>query len=240
MPNVTVIIPTWNNEEQLYQCLESLTSTEYQMDIIVVNNGSSDVQYPNVQVITTGENLGWEGGLKEGLKHTTSKYVVFCNDDVFLPYANRDLFKNMERMLEENPKIGAIGPSTNVAMGFQGIWQKPWFSAFSVPFLIGFCMFLRRSALDEAGGVDDTAPGGDDLDLSIRLRDAGYLLVCYKDGFIFHHGFQTGIRVHGDPLQPMGWNSHGMRERTDDWLIRKHGFLKWWNMLIGQQEIRPL
>jgi len=118
-------------------------------------------------------------------------------------------------------------------MGWQNIWAGPWSGSFPVPFLIGFCMILRRSALEEAGGIDDSAPGGDDLDISIRLQNAGYDLVCFKNGFVYHHGFQTGIKLHGGPDQVGGWNSPQMTERTNDWLIRKHGFLKWWKALVG-------
>lgn len=230
---LTFIIPTFNNPDQLQQCVDSLLRSKGRVEIIIVNNGSSEAasSSPYVKVINTGENLGWEGGLVEGLKHTTSKYVVFCNDDVFLPQSSYTHFVDMVEYLEAHDDVGAIGPSTNVAMGFQNIWSAP--KNLSVTFLIGFCMVVRREALEKAGGIDDTAPGGDDIDLSIRLRDAGYRLVCYKDAFIYHHGFQTGVRVHGSPDQPKGWNSPAMTERTNDWLIRKHGFLKWWNTMIN-------
>lgn len=231
------ILPTWNNEQQLMSALQSIlhTGAYYPVRIIVVNNGSAKLESPNdnVTMINTGKNLGWEGGLEEGLKHVTGKYVVFCNDDVFVPRSSFRMFRDMIRTMEMYPEIGAIGPSTNVAMGWQNIWAQPMFSSQTVPFLIGFCLLVRREALEKAGGVDTSAPGGDDIDLSIRLKDAGYTLVCAKDHFIYHHGFQTGIRVHGDPSKPGGWNSPQMTERTNDWLIRKHGFLKWWKTLVG-------
>ena len=86
-------------------------------------------------------------------------------------------------------------------------------------------------ALEEAGGVDDTLPGGDDIDLSIRLRDAGYALVVRKDIFVWHHGFQTGERLNGTSDKPGGWNSQEMSDNTNMALIKKHGLQKWMNTM---------
>jgi GT2 family glycosyltransferase len=235
---LSIIIPTFNNETQLNQCVQSLSYAHawYPLDIIIINNGSGELSFPEflpVRVFNTGENLGWEGGLLEGLKHTENKYVVFMNDDTYLPKASYGVFREMVRMMEMYPKIGAMGPSSNVVMSYQNIWAEPQYGSFTVPFLIGYCVLLRRTALDGAGGVDDTAPGGDDIDLSIRLREKGYDLVCYKEGFVYHHGFQTGTRIHGNSSEANGWNSKAMTERTNDWLIRKHGFLTWWKTMVA-------
>ena len=102
-------------------------------------------------------------------------------------------------------------------------------------FLIGYCILVRREALDKAGGVQDMEHGGDDIDLSIRLRKAGYILVSRRTEFVYHHGFQTGERVHGKPNQANGWNSREMIENTNMELIRKHGFLEWWETLVQQK-----
>lgn len=85
-------------------------------------------------------------------------------------------------------------------------------------------MFVRRSDLEAAGGIDDTLPGGDDFDLSIRLRKLGKKLAICRDAFVFHHGFKTGERLRGGPDKPGGWNSQEMSDRTNMALIRKHGF----------------
>ena len=95
--------------------------------------------------------------------------------------------------------------------------------ATAIPYLIGFCLLVRRSALDEVGGIDSTLPGGDDIDLSIRLRQAGYTLVCDRHSFVYHYGYRTGERVHGDRTVPGGWNSPQMIQATANALIAKHG-----------------
>lgn len=233
---VTVLIPTYDNVDQLNDCVSSMIRTigYYPLKIIVINNGEADLSHlvsKDIEVLNPGRNLGWEGGLKEGLKHTSTKYVLFANDDIYLPQSAQTWMRDMVRLMEVYPEIGAQGPSTNVAMGTQNIWSPPFMDSFVTTFLIGFCMLLRRSALDEVGGVDDTLPGGDDLDISIRMRKAGHILVVNRHVFVYHHGFQTGNRVHGDHMRPGGWNSPQMTENTNTALIRKHGFLNWWQTL---------
>ena len=92
-------------------------------------------------------------------------------------------------------------------------------------------MLVRRSTLDEVGGIDVNFPTGDDIDLSIRFLKAGYLLQVDKTVFVYHHGFQTGERLYGGPSKPGGWNSPTMTDDTNRMIINKHGFKAWWRTM---------
>lgn len=242
---VSILIPTYTNVDQLRQCVESMLMYRfiYPIEIIIVNNGQAPLEHlykdiDHVKVITTGKNLGWEGGLKEGLKHTNSKYVMFSNDDIYVPRSSSNWLKNMVRVLETYKEAGAVGPATNVVMGPQNIFNPPFVQCFQAQFLVGFCVLFRRAALDDIGGVDDTLPGGDDLDYSIRLRKKNWKMIVMKDIFVYHHGFQTGNKLHGDHTVANGWNSPQMTERTNTAIIKKHGFMAWWE-LIAPQPLPP-
>jgi hypothetical protein len=139
-----------------------------------------------------------------------------------------------------DPKVGAVGPASNVVMGLQNIFSYTPISIFTTKYLIGFCFLARRSALEEVGGIDTSLPGGDDLDMSIRLRKAGYKLIVDKNVFVYHHGFQTGNRVHGGSDVRGGWNSFEMMEKTNKALIQKHGFITWWECMKGGYEMPSL
>ncbi len=115
----------------------------------------------------------------------------------------------------------------------QNIFATVPFRVYAARFLIGFCVLVRRSVLDKVGGIDNSLPGGDDLDLSMRLRSAGYKLIVDRDVFVFHHGFKTGNRVYGDVNEPGGWNSYEFLEKTNFALIRKHGFKAWYETMHG-------
>jgi hypothetical protein len=191
-----------------------------------------------VEILEPGNNLGWEGGLKLGLKYIPKdvEYVMFCNDDVFLPYSSKFWLHDMLQWFK-NPAVGAVGPTTNVVMGAQNIFNAINIPAFTTDLLIGFCMLLRRSALEKAGGIDDTLPGGDDFDLSIRLVDAGYKLICDRNIFLFHHGFKTGERLHGNAMVGGGWNSYEMQQAVNTALIKKHGFARWQRLMLSINQV---
>ena len=230
---VDILIPSFDNPQFLGPCINSIlghTQSRENIRIIVINNGAKETEnyvtkHPLVKFIHAGKNLGWEGGLKLGLEHSDTEFVCFMNDDTYIPYAS-SLWVN--RCLSEfaNPEVAAVGPTTNLCRGYQNIFLDQ-FAGYYAPYaslLIFFCVFLRRKDLDAVGGVDDTLPGGDDLDLCIRLTKAGKKLVICRDAFVFHHGFKTGERVKGGPDRPVGWNSREMTENTNKALIRKHGF----------------
>ena len=237
---IDLIIPSFNNPDLLNQCISSIASLRlyYPCRIIIVNNGHPnslagipDLPYLDI-VQTGGANLGWEGGLKKGLERSKSEFVGFLNDDIYIPSASAHWLRQLMSTFHA-PEVAAVGPSTNMVMGPQNIWKGIVHQMIETTFLIGFCMLLRRKALDEVGGVDDTLPGGDDLDLSIRLRSAGYKLVARRDVFVFHHGFVTGTRLFGGETKKGGWNSREMTERTDRALVLKHGFRKWFECRAG-------
>ncbi len=229
---VDIIIPTYDNPSFLGPCVNSIlahTQSRENLRIIIVNNGSKEIEnlitrHPFITFVHAGKNLGWEGGLKLGLEHSKSPVVCFMNDDTYVPYAS-SLW--LAKCLSEfrNPHVAAVGPSTNVVRGYQNIFldQTAGYYAPYASLLIGFCIFVRRSDLEAAGGIDDALPGGDDLDLSIRLRKLGKKLVICRDVFVFHHGFKTGERVRGGPDRPGGWNSKEMTDITNHALIKKHG-----------------
>lgn len=244
LERVDLIIPTWDNPQFLLPCINSVAATReaYPIRIIVVNNGHPAIkqhipEYPGLlEFIQAPGNLGWEGGLKLGLEHSDAKFVMFLNDDTFIPVSSTRWIRNMMPHFYL-PQVAAVGPTSNFVSGAQNIWHQSRKSQEFVNFLIGFCMLIRRSALDEVGGVDDTLPGGDDLDLSIRFKNAGYGLICDRSTFVYHHGTKTGERLHGGAGDANGWNSQEMIERTNDALIRKHGFRAWFKTMWGEPQL---
>lgn len=243
MAQIELIIPTYNNPNLLHACLGSFKRSGVDLTdlchITVINNGHPESLRgipPEAywyRIVQAPKNLGWEGGLTEGLRLTTSTLVGFVNDDIVVPPQNPTWLRRMVAWFRD-PAIGAVGPSSNYVAGCQSIFWNPASSltnvhTFAAPFLIGFFVVMRRAALDAIGGLDLTLPGGDDLDWSMSLRRAGYTLLADRTVFIFHHGQQTGRKEHGD-----FWNSEQMLHPIHTALIQKHGFAAYWNCVAGQ------
>jgi len=225
---VVVIIPSMDNRAYLEPCLNSLLNFTdgALLRVDVVNNGRPDscdwINYDNVTIAQSGENLGWERALQRGMDRSYEPLALFLNDDtLFLPRKS-DWLMNLVNDLDD-PTVAAAGPSSNLVAGPQSTTQQLPAPRYQARYLIGFCLLIRRSALDQVGGIDTTLPGGDDIDLSIRLRQAGYTLVCDRRSFVYHYGFRTGQRVHGRSDVPGGWNSPQIIDATANALRAKHG-----------------
>lgn len=233
--SVDIIIPTMDNGLQLYQCLYSLihgSSEKQAATITVINNGQpgyvgrilGDIK--EVNVIEAGGNIGWEGGINLGAKKTSGAYILMLNDDTAIVPGNPDWLANMVRHLEEHPECAAIGPSSNMVAQKQSIFHPDQplhapslgFKLGYTSLLIGFCLLVRRDVFEDLGGLAASLPGGDDLDLSIRIELAGWQLLLDRSCFVYHHGSQTGQRAFG-----AYWNSIEMQDRTKMELIRRHG-----------------
>src|SRR5271165_4834303 len=113
---VSVIIVSWNAREYLMQCLASLSTEEdrYRMEIIVVDNASSDGSadavatcYPNVRLIRNTENLGFAKANNIGVAASRGRYLWFVNSDVkVLPQCVTRLVD----FCEAHPNVGMVGP----------------------------------------------------------------------------------------------------------------------------------
>jgi GT2 family glycosyltransferase len=113
---VSVIIVSWNARKYLLQCLASLSADacRYPMEIIVVDNASSDGSadsvascYPDVHLIRNAENVGFAKANNIGVSASTGEYLCFVNSDVkVLPHCVTGLID----FCREHPKVGMVGP----------------------------------------------------------------------------------------------------------------------------------
>jgi GT2 family glycosyltransferase len=104
-PLISVIIPCYNGAEHLAEAIDSiLAQRAVDPEIIVVDDGSADdsgqiaARYPDVHYIRQS-NSGVAVARNTGLRHATSEYVVFLDqDDRLLPHA---LESNLRCLLEQ-------------------------------------------------------------------------------------------------------------------------------------------
>ena len=112
MNKVTVVVPNWNGIEYLRKCLNSLRGQDYDFDLIVVDNGSTDgsvsmteAEYPEAKLIAFPENTGFCHACNEGMKMADTPYVILLNNDTeVLP----GFIGNLVKAIEENEKIFAV------------------------------------------------------------------------------------------------------------------------------------
>jgi len=230
-PQLTIQIPTYRNPNQLADTVDSLLRfTEYPFVIRIINNDQNRVPVDdfvqklpvdNVEVVHAGGNRGWMAAHNMALKKCTTPYVCLLNDDVLFTPSQMDFWRRLCGWFAE-PEIGAVGPISNFVMGSQNAWNLTHGLIHETSLLIGFCVVMRTDLIKEIGGLDETLPGGDDFDWSIRIRKAGYRLVVDRLCYLHHIGRQTGNRVHA------AWDGAVHQEITMNALIRKHSVRDWY------------
>lgn len=235
--NLTVAVPTWNNPHQLTDTLVSMVrNTPFVGRVIVVNNGQD--RYEDIQAavpydidwLNTGKNLGWMGGINRALEYADTDYFCMLNDDVLFPPSSFYFWEYLLRWFDRND-VGGVGPSSNYVAGAQSAFMHVGYPVITTPFLIGFCAVYRTELLKRLGGLDESLPGGDDLDLSIRVQDEGFKLVADRRAYLHHIGAQTGQRVKGSE-----WDSAEAQSDTANALMRKHGIRRWFECVSGNYE----
>jgi GT2 family glycosyltransferase len=204
-----IVIPTWSNAKCLINCLESLfdLTEDAEYRVVVVDNGSADdtQQYlADVQkrhpliVHRNEENLGFVKATNQGLAYAApGENVLWLNDDTQI--VDGLWLKKLESSLTGD--AGAVGPVSNFVMGLQQVMlssQIPHKSHLA-NFLIGFCLLIRADAFHRVGYLDGRflMGGNDDLDYSLRLREAGYKLLVDRTTFVLHYGARSIERIGG-------------------------------------------
>ena len=113
---VSVVIVTWNSQDEISACLESFdkfASKNYDYEIIVVDNKSSDStvkvinkkRLAHCKVYALDENTGFSSGNNYGLKKCAGEYVLLLNPDTIL---TEDIIDAMVHKLAE-PNTGIVG-----------------------------------------------------------------------------------------------------------------------------------
>lgn len=125
---VSAVTVNWNNPDDTVECLHSLRSSMPNMDLIVVDNGSSDDsvavikrEVPQVDILEMGENLGYvkgiNAGIIEALARDSTHVLIINNDATVTDTLVEELLDSMDR----NREAGLVGPKI-LYHGTNRIW----------------------------------------------------------------------------------------------------------------------
>lgn len=167
---------------------------EYGAELIVVDNASTDGSreylervvgtYQYLKVILNSENLGVAGGRNSASEFASRKYRLMIDDDTII--SKSDIVKMLE-YIDSNREIGALSPK--IVHAKTGSDQNNHGSqVLHVSNFHGACHLLRSEACKKVGQIDHLCSfGGEELDLSIRLRSEGYQVVFYPYSTAYHN-----------------------------------------------------
>ncbi|EOY49544.1 putative bi-functional transferase/deacetylase [Streptomyces lividans 1326] len=190
---VSVIVPAYNEKECIEATLRSLARSTHPVEIIVVDDGSTDgtadiaesLGLPGVRVVRQA-NAGKPAALNNGVRHARYDIVVMMDGDtVFEPDTVRHLVQPFA-----DPSVGAVAGNAKVGnrRTLIGAWQHiEYVMGFNLdrrmydllrcmPTIPGAIGAFRREAVLQAGGMsDDTL--AEDTDITIALHRAGWRVV---------------------------------------------------------------
>lgn len=230
-PTCDIIVVTYNNLTMLDRCICSIkANTSEPVRIIIVNNGDKfDIPTdPSVVILKAPKNLGWTHGVNAGvewvLAHDPAPFIMWMNDDTQIMPHDYGWLTKMINCFQLDPKIGIVGPASNAVMGFQSTNHVHLPPAIETTYLSGMCLLSRQSIVKKMFPLDQCEAGGDDLDLSMRMTEKGYKMCVCRRSFMLHFCSVTGKKIYGE-----FWNSPAQAEEINTWLIKKHGFKKWFD-----------
>lgn len=105
---ISIIVPVYNVEKYLEECLESILDQNFgAYEIICVNDGSTDhsaeilkkyeMKYSRIKVIEHAENRGLSAARNTAMKHADGKYIMFVDsDDMIVPNILEELYETAE------------------------------------------------------------------------------------------------------------------------------------------------
>jgi glycosyltransferase involved in cell wall biosynthesis len=212
LPNVSVIIPTYNRASMVIEAVESVLNQTYKdIELIVVDDGSTDntedVLRPYFGRITyiKQENRGNAAARNMGLKEAKGELIAFNDsDDLWV----EDKLEKEVRYLEEHPDVDmvcgngiifgntkdagrlVISQSRAESLERKGISIKDIFmkSTIRTPTVV-----IRKMVIDALGGFDGNLRVCVDGDFSLRLLGGGYKATFINDVFF-------KLRKHDDNL----------------------------------------
>lgn len=208
----SVVVVAYNSGQFLRECVASIYNTHPEVEIIVVDNASTDgaamqvqAEFPSVKVVRNDENTGFGAGSNLGSTSTDREFLVFLNPDTVVLDG---WLEALVRPLAEDLSIGLVTPKVlirddpdhiNVAglnVHLSGISMcrglgKPQ-SALNkkaeVAAISGVAFAARRDVFEAIGGFDeDFFLYMEDVDLSARAWLSGYRCLYVPQAVVLHN-----------------------------------------------------
>jgi GT2 family glycosyltransferase/glycosyltransferase involved in cell wall biosynthesis len=217
---VDVIVAAYRGLEETKRCLNSVLADPDRPagQVIVVDDCSPDPRLAawlgklagsgRVKLLRNRRNLGFVASMNRGMEEAGTHDVALLNSDTEVP---RGWLRRLTAQAYAVPRVASVSPFSNNATicGYPSVSGGAPAFGFDVdaidaacrtanagrrvelPTTVGFCMYIRRAALNDVGLFDVRAFGagyGEENDFCLRATAHGWrhLLAC--DTYVFHKG----------------------------------------------------
>ncbi len=209
---LTVIVPTWNRRDLLRRCLDALSRQTAAVNILVVDDASTDdtsslvrEAYPQVTLLSLERNLGFAAAANRGLELVSSPYAALLNNDA--EPAERWAEAGLKALQEASPDFGFFASRMLQADHPQRLdgagdlysrtglpTKRGWGEAADRYAVLEEVMgasagaaFYRMEMLRRIGFFDeDFVMYLEDVELSLRARVYGYRCAYLPEAVVYH------------------------------------------------------
>ena len=183
--DLTVIIVTFNSEDKIFECIESIPSD---IDIYVVENSDKknfksvlENKYSNVKCILMGSNRGYAVANNIGLRLVKTNYALVLNPDTKI---KRNTIDNFFNFLKIKKDFWLLGPSNDqshkTGLGENNIYE--------VENLKGFALFFNITKFNQDFFDENFFLFFEEIDLCKKVKKKGGSIYLNKNITIYHEG----------------------------------------------------
>lgn len=206
MPYFSIIIPVYNRPDEMKELLDSLTAqTCSDFEVVVIEDGSSDAlkcdtlvdSYRDRMPITYfyKPNTGQSDSRNIGMSKATGEYFLFFDSDCIIPPHYIETVKQ-KLATDYTDCFGGPDAAHKSFSDIQKAINHSMTSFFTTGGIRGgknqlekFCprsfnMGFSRKVYEATQGFRDTL--GEDIDLSTRIRKAGFRTMLIREAFVYH------------------------------------------------------
>ena len=221
MPQVTVILPTWNRAKWLKTSIESVLSQTFQdFELIVVDDASTDSTGEilegysrKIRTILLPENLGVSAARNAAIVQSDSKWIAFLDSDDYWHAEKLEKQIKQTRLCPEyqihfTDEIW-IRNGIRVNPKYKHRKREGWIfkPSLALCLMAPSTVMLHRELLERHGMFDDALPVCEDYDLWLRLT-AYHPVALLNEKLMTRHG------GHSDQLSRKPWGIDRFRVQS--------------------------
>jgi N-acetylglucosaminyl-diphospho-decaprenol L-rhamnosyltransferase len=231
-----VYIPNYNGLQRIKRALQSLREQSRPLDVVVIDNGSSDdsvalvrEQFPEVTVLELGRNLGFGPAINRAVREHPADPLILLNNDVeceprFVEAMLDSYAEGVEAIAgvlvqERSPAlIDSAGVVADVTlMGFDYLHGEPIEATLGAADPLGptgGAALYRQAAFEAVGGFDERIfLYYEDLDLALRMVAAGGRCRLAAEARVLHAYSASLGAGSGEKFAHTGWSRGYMLRR---------------------------
>lgn len=176
LPLVSVIVPTYNSEKTIHQCLQSIKKQSYKnIETIVVDRNSTDKTAQithHFQARLVVLDSGRSEARNRAARAATGEFILFIDSDMTL---DPKVIEESVAELAQHDIHGVIIAEKYVSTGSIGECRKTEKQLLSnINKFVEIPRFFRRDVFLALGGYDEELVLGEDFQFFQRFRSAGY------------------------------------------------------------------